>query len=389
MRLYHRTFFFHFKSIFLVFLTIALLGCTQPPVTPSLITVSVIADHKVSELKIAAGSTVWQALAAANIKLGDLDTVVPAVAVTLSDGARVIVTRVSEEYYTDQVITPFAHQEFTSETLPEGERLLSQPGVNGLEAITHRRVFEDGVEVSNTIVKTEIMKDAVTEIEIIGNHSIFDAFPIPGKIAYLSAGNAWIIEGNTGSQKLVVSTGDLDGRIFSLSKDRNYLLFTRFSNDENVINTLWMASLSDDPIKIIDLGVNNIVHFAEIDPNSTRIAYSTSEWREASPGWQANNDLLVIDIKASGMIESHQKILVPNSGGVYGWWGAEFAWAPDAIHFLYSRPDSVGIIDAMEATKTTLLDIAPYQPGGNWAWVPAAAWSPDGKDIYFNQSYNH
>jgi hypothetical protein len=342
----------------------------------------VTADHQEFKLQTASNSTVGQVLAAAQIKLGDLDEVEPALPVTLSDGAHVKVTRVNEEFYTEQIIIPFIHQELSNDALPTGERLLSQPGTNGLKEITHRRVYEDGIEVSNTIVNSNIIQDAIPEIEMIGSHSIFAALPIPGKIAYLSGGNAWIIEGNTSNQKLEVSTGDLDGRIFSLSKDGNYLIFTRFSSKEQEINTLWIAVLSSDPVDIINLGVRNIVHFAEIDPNSSRIAFSTSEWREASPGWQANNDLYEADFNTSGLLGSPRKILGSNSGGVYGWWGTEFGWALDGSLFLFARPDSIGIIDDLTHSKSTLLDITPYQSGGNWAWVPSAAWSPDGKVVY-------
>ena len=357
-------------------------GCSAPQVTQELLTTSIFADNREFQVKISPGSTVQEALKSSQITLGEMDQVDPPLYTVLSDESQVKVIRVREEYYIEQVIIPFEHQELRNEALPEGEIRLSQPGVNGLEEITYHRIFEDDIEVSNSVVKSVILQEAIPEVVMIGSRSTFASIAIPGRIAYLSAGNAWIIENSTANHRLVVSTGDLDGRIFSLSKDRNYLLFTRFSTKENTINSLWVASIQSDVTKIIDLGVENIVHFAEFDPGSTIVAYSTVEWRETSPGWQANNDLYEMGISSSGLVGSPQSNLESNSGGVYGWWGSEFSWAPFQTQFLYSRPDGIGIIDSQEGTQTSILNIAPYQTGGNWAWVPGATWSPDGNMIY-------
>jgi hypothetical protein len=60
----------------------------------------------------------------------------------------------------------------------------------------------------------------------------------------------------------------------------------------------------------------------------------------------------------------------------------DFSWAPDEMSFLYSRPDGIGTVDGNDGLMTAIHDIIPYQTGGNWAWVPGSAWSPDGKVIY-------
>ena len=357
-------------------------GCTAPRVAQELIKVSINADEKGIQLNIISGSSVQEALNSAKITLGELDKVDPPLYAVLSADSNINVVRVREEYYIEQVILSFEHQELRNEALPEGERRLSQPGANGLEEITYRRVFEDNVEVSNNIVKSVVLHETIPEVVMIGSRSTFASIAIPGRIAYLSAGNAWLMDGTTGNRRLVVSTGDLDGRIFSLSKDGNFLLFTRFSSDETVINSLWFASLTSDPAGIVDLGLENIVHFAEFDPSSQIVAYSTVEWRDTSPGWQANNDLYELGVSASGVIDSPRMDLETNSGGVYGWWGMEYSWAPDQLRFLYSRPDSIGIIDSRDTTQSSILNISPYQTGGNWAWVPGTAWSPDGNVVY-------
>ncbi len=356
-------------------------GCASPQVTQGLITISIASDNKELQVKIPAGSTVGEVLAPADIILGELDKVDPPSYSVLTEGSRIKVTRVKDEYYIEKVSIPFEHQELRNEALPEGERRLSQPGVNGVEEITYHRVFEDGAEVSNSAVKTTVITEAIPEIVMIGSKATYSSINIPGKIAYLSAGNAWIIENNSGNRSCVVSSGDLDGRIFSLSKDGKFLLFTRYATEDNQINSLWAASLTTDPVKMIDLGVKNIVHYAKFDSGSTIVAYSTVEWRESAPGWQANNDLYEINVSKNGFVGSPQMDLDANSGGVYGWWGTDYSWSPSGLQFLYSRPDSFGIISS-DGSLTTLSNITPYQTGGDWAWIPGVAWSPNGNVVY-------
>jgi hypothetical protein len=382
LRLYHRTKNNFLRSIIILFISIVIWGCSAPQVTQGLITVLLSADKKDVQIEIASGSTVQDALKTSQITLGEMDRVEPPLYTVLSDGDQVRVIRVREEYFIKQEVIPFEHQELRNEALPEGERRLSQPGVNGLEEITYHRIFEDDIEVSTNIVKSVVLQDAIPEVMMIGSRSSFASIDIPGKIAFLSAGNAWIIDNATGSRRLVISTGDLDGRIFSLSPDGKLLLFSRFSSAENTINTLWVASLQNDPVKLINLGVNNVVHFAEFNPGSTIVAYSTVEWRETAPGWQANNDLYEMSVSASGLVGSPLLKLEPNYGGVYGWWGMDFSWAPDKMNLLYSRPDGIGIIDNRDGSMSSIHNIIPYQTGGNWAWIPGTAWSPDGNIIY-------
>ena len=382
MRLYHRTYSNFQWSMIIMVLSAVIWGCTSPQVTQGLITTTIIADKKDLQIKIPSGSTVQEALKTGQIALGEMDRVEPPLYAILSDGDLVKVIRIKEEYYIEQEIIPFEHQELRNEALPEGERRVSQPGVNGLQEVTYHRVIEDNIEVSTNIVKTSVLQPATPEIVMVGSRSSFASIEFPGKIAYISSGNAWIIENSSVNRKLVVSSGDLDGRIFSLSPDGSMLLFSRYSSEANSINTLWVASLQKDPGKIIDLGVNNIVHYAEFSPDSNKVAYSTAEWRETAPGWQANNDLYEISVTGNGFVGSPKIILEPNSGGVYGWWGMEFSWSVDAINFLYSRPDSIGIVNIGEGSMTSIYNIVPYQTGGNWAWVPGASWSPDGNVIY-------
>lgn len=360
-----------------------LAACSPPKMTQAQISIIITADGKNYQVVLAPGSTVQQAYEKAGIVLSELDRSDPPVYTVLTDGASVRLIRVREEFEVEQMVEPFERQLVQNETLPTGETRLSQPGENGLKEITYRRLYEDDVEVSRTEVKTIVLKEAVPEIVMVGSQTPFTSLPIPGRLVYLSAGNAWLMERTTANRRAIVTTGDLDGRVFSLSPDGNWLLFTRDLGEENQINSLWAVRIDAESSTLIDLKAANIVHFAEFAPDSITVAYSTVEPRSTAPGWQANNDLILKRVSSSGFVSKERVLIDSNSGGVYGWWGTEYAWSPDGEVIAYARSDGIGLINVRdEAGITPLRDVTPLQTGGDWAWVPGIDWSPDGRMLY-------
>lgn len=380
MRLYH-------LKPFLLFIVLWLVGCTPPQVTQeSLITVRLTAEGSTAEVQIPAGSTVEDLLQIAGLTLESLDRTEPPTFTLLTEGSEVRLIRVTEEFTIEEVVLPFDQQTVRNESLPEGETRLVQPGVNGQQEITYRRVYEDGVEISVNPVKVVTLQEPVAEIVMVGSQTPFVQVDIPGKLAYISGGNAWIMQGNTANRRPVITTGDLDGRVFKLSPDGAWLLFTRRSEDENVINTLWAAKIDDDSGLLIDLQVANVIHFADWVPTSTlRVAYSTVEPRDTAPGWQANNNLELVSFSTTGWLSTRTVAVEPNSGGIYGWWGISYTWAPDGLRLAYARPDGIGILDLRDEEETfdsPVLRIIPLQTQGDWAWVPGLAWAPTGNVLY-------
>ncbi len=363
-----------------VILTVSLLtGCRSPQLTSAAITVGVSADGKSHNVTLPAGSTVSQALQAAGITLGDLDRVDPPSYTVLSNGDSIELTRVKEVFEAEEQIIPFDKQIVRNESLPEGETRLVQAGVNGQQELTYRRVLEDGVEVSKSVVKSVTLQDALPEIMMVGAQSSFAPLPVPGKLAYLAGGNAWVIDTSTANRIPLVTTGDLDGRIFAISPNGLYLIFTRRSAKpaDQEINTLWAVRTSESS-KPFSTGITNVVHFADWIPNTNSIAYSTVEPRSTAPGWQANNDLYRYSISTG----EKRKILDASSGGVYGWWGMTFAFSKDG-HLAYARPDGIGTVDIDGKYLKPLLDITPLNTHSDWAWLPSLAWGADGSTLYF------
>lgn len=337
-------------------------------------------------MQVSAGSTVQQILDTAGISLQPLDRVEPSLTSAITQETAVSITRVSEEFVVQQSTLPFETQTVKNESIPEGQKILIQPGMNGQVATTYRIVKENGKEVSRSAVKTETIVNAKPEILMIGVQSPFVPQPIVGRLAYITASNAWLMEGSTGNRRPLVTTGDLDGRIFVISPDRNWLLFSRLSpasSGKASINSLWIINLQDSGAKAISLGIENVVHFADWIPGTNlTIAYSTVEPRDTPPGWQANNDLVVAEFDNEGKLIKQNTIVEPNNGGIYGWWGTSFSYSPDGTSIAYARPDSIGLVNAETGQLDPLVNLIPYQTGGDWAWVPGLSWSPDGQTLY-------
>jgi len=367
------------RSLLPVLLALSLLvSCRSPQVTGSDITISITADGESRTITVPAGSTVTQALQSAGITPGNLDRVEPPPYTVLGDGNSVALTRVEEVFETEEQIIPFERQVIRNESLPEGETRLVQAGVNGLEELTFRRVLEDDVEISKSTVKTVILQEALPEIMMVGAQSSFAPLPIPGRLVYLAGGNAWSIDTSTANRTALVTTGDLDGRIFELSPNGNYLVFTRKSTKpaDQEINTLW--AVRTDGGKPFSTGISNVVHFADWIPGTNSIAYSTVEPRATSPGWQANNDLHRYSVTTG----AKAKILDASSGGVYGWWGMTFAFSAEG-RLAYARPDGIGLVDLDGKYLKPLLSVTPLNTHSDWAWLPSLAWGADGNSLYF------
>jgi hypothetical protein len=79
----------------------------------------------------------------------------------------------------------------------------------------------------------------------------------------------------------------------------------------------------------------------------------------------------------TGLPINKSDLINPNSGGIYGWWGSDFAFSPDGELLAFSRPDGVGLVDIKTGKQTTLFGESPVQTRSDWAWVPGISWAFD------------
>lgn len=378
--------FFRPAPLLAFVLAAALSACGGPRATAGRMEIEVLADGSTRTYNIPAGSTVDQALQAAGFDLEPLDRTDPPGYTVLTDGARVEITRVTEVFEIEEIVIPFERQTVRNEALPEGETRLLQPGINGTQEVTYRIVLEEGEEVSRTPVKRTVIEPPQAEIVMVGAQAAFTQVPISGRLVYLAGGNAWLLESDTANRRPLVVSGDLDGRIFDLSPDGSWLLFTRTTDEDSEdINSLWAYNLEADDPEPIDLEAENIVHFAAWAPTGRRLtlAYSTVEPSPAAPGWQANNDLVRLILSRTGRVVDRDTLIEANAGGQYGWWGTDFTWAEDGTRLAFARADAIGQVVVRDPELETVADLVPFRTLSDWAWVPGVTWGRDSRTLFF------
>jgi hypothetical protein len=335
------------------------------------------------QLSVPTGSNPMEVLGLASLEIGLLDRTEPDRFTPLSNGDVVTVIRVSEEFETEQSLVGFKRQILQNESLPVGENRLIQVGVNGMEETTFRLLYEDGNLISRTQVNSRIVQAATDEIVMLGIEAPSSSLNITGRLAFLSAGNAWMIEENTGLRRLLVASGDLDGRIFSISPDGNWLLFTRIASSPELINTLWAINLNHGTDIEIDLETHNIVHYADWNPSgSATLTFSTVDPSLNPPGWQANNDFQSLSINLDNKTVDSVTLLSSRNDSTFSWWGSTYAWSPEEEYLAYANPASVGLVNLEADHLTQLLDLIIFQTESDWAWMPTISWAPDGSQIF-------
>ena len=325
-------------------------------------------------------ATVRDVLREAGVSLGEWDRVEPGLWAEIPRSATITVIRVQERTKREPI--PFTRQVVKDEALPEGRMRLLQAGRAGTTEFTYRVSLDGSEEIDRQLVAQRTITDARPEIVAVGSSSKLAAVPITGTMAYVANGNAWILRRSSAEKRPVTFSGDLDGRVFDLSENGQYLLFTRMAASPSVsstqtlppFNELWVLDtriLQEGPKP---LGVTNVV-YAEWAADGRSMAYSTAESVQGSPGWKARNDLWMMSFQ--GLTKT--QILPPSSSGVYSWWGTEYAWNPDKKCFAYATADTIGTIDATTGLRSPLLQFPVFHTYGEWVWVPKVSWSPEGR----------
>ena len=378
-----------FREIIILVSLLLLTGCQQVD-KPSLenITVRLIHD-KVRNTVSTSSSNVRDLLSEQGIGLGPLDRISPSQSTLLTNGMDITIIRVEEQLQNEEIVVPFEKQVVRNDGLPVGESRLLQTGTSGLEEITYRIVTEDGVIASESILRRTMMQQPIDEIVMVGSQASYTVVPIEGSLAYISSGNAWIMSKSSGIRQPLTVNGVLDGRIFQLSNDSRYLLYSGKPNKEEdlekTFNQLWVVGTDNSSSEPLTLKVQNVLWAAWSPTEEFTIAYSTGEPRKTAPGWQAHNDLNIATFNEVDTEVEHTTILEPSAGGSYGWYGMQFAWAPNGTYIAYAQADRIGIIDLSkpaDPVKEQLTSFSHYQTWTDWVWIPALTWSPDSRFLY-------
>lgn len=354
-------------------------------------TVTLVADGETRTLTTEA-LTVRDLLAEAGITLDDDDRVEPVEPTFVEDGMTVRIVRVAVRTETEQREIPFERQTVRDASVPAGETRLLEQGVAGVEELTYRITVEDGSEVERQLVRQVTLQEPRTEVILVGVQPELGPTPITGTVAYIANHNAWAMQTTSPNRRRLMHDGDLDGRVFALSPDGSCLLFTRVATETGEaapLNTLWMIETAVADAEPVRLDADGVI-WAGWSPkcrgvptgSGCRIAYSTALPAAGNPGWKAENDVWIARPRAGdGRMLGRQRIVEPAAGGVYGWWGAAYAWSPDGLSLGYANAEEVGVIRVYNGARTPLAQFPPYRTFAPWVWTPTISWSPEGEFI--------
>lgn len=365
------------QHIFLLLVVLFLLcGCYVEPIAQGAHTVILKADGTEKQIQ-SESETVLDFLVEQNITLSESDRVSPPETARLVDLMTVEVIRVVYQMETMTETVPYERKVVRDATIDEDESRLIQSGSPGLREMQYRLTLENGEEVDRILLSDTFVTVPQDEIRVIGTKTELETVYITGTLAYLNRQDAWVIRGNNLERRRLTSTGDLDGRVFALSPDSDYLMFTRTVTESSGLNDLWMVRTTEANPNAIPLSVKDVL-WADWSPEDRSIAWTTAEPSDRPPGWRGENDLWTAIVSNQNILISRKKILEPDIGTGYGWWGTRYVWSPQGDRLAFSLPQSIGFIDLDKTEKVTLQTFAAYKTYSSWAWNPAITWSRDG-----------
>jgi Tol biopolymer transport system component len=373
------------------FLFLLLLVACIPTAPVGSRTITLIADGETRTLTTDA-LTVRDLLIEANVTLDEDDRVEPVEPTFVEDGMTVRVIRVEVRTETEQREIPFERQTARDASIPAGETRLLEPGITGIEELAYRVTVQDGVEVERRLVRRVMLQEPRTEVILIGVQAERGPVPITGTVAYIANRNAWAIQTTSSNQRRLTHASDLDSRVFALSPDGSYLLFTRVSTETGEtapLNSLWVIETAAADAEPVRLEVESVLWVGWepdciVSPTTIgcRIAYSTGSVAEGNPGWKAENDLWIARLRLNdGQVTSQRRIVEPSAGGAYGWWGTTYAWSTDGRSLAYARADQVGVVRVTDGRQTILARFPPYRTYAPWVWTPTISWSSEGSFV--------
>lgn len=382
----------HLGAAIAVLISLIVAACSAQAPTPEIaetVQVSLTVDGQTHNL-ITEADSVRQLLDEAGVTLDPLDEVTPPLFTLLSSEMTVTVVRVREEIEVFEESISFQRRLVRSEALgADDPPRIVQGGRNGMQEITVRTVYHDGVEVERQRTRITVVEEPQDEILMIGVGNAPGVFSFEGMQAYISNGSGVILRGSTLMPEQLDTGGQLDGRVFKLSPSGDFLLYTRIMTPTAGFNNSLYLLSTEPGAEPRNLGVENIL-WADWNPSrdaSMQIAYTTGRPVNQPPGWEANNDLWTTTIFANEDFPFNPQRIVEAYPATYGWWGGNFEWSPSGEHIAYAYADEVGIIALQPANlderRIQLYSFSEYNTRADWVWVPTISWSPDGEFLAF------
>jgi len=381
-------------SKFLLFslLSVIVLGaCQDTALKQKDFTITVVADGEPLVYRYNKRVSVGQFLDEIGVTLGEYDEVNPLLQTQVKDGMRITVTRVVQRQECENEALPYETQRQFTQALPPNKERVAQVGENGVVQVCYRITEKDGVQTSRVEISRIPIKEPRNEIIYVGSQPLETLVPIEGVLTFISAGQAWIIQGNTANLTPLTEDSYLDGRVFDLSADGHQLLYTRRTpdpSDPDFSNELWAildtTASFPQPVQLVPEDVRYAQWVSGQRPYT--FSYSTASPATGGVAWRAYNDLYLMQVNpetGEALTDGFKEIIPANALGIYPYWGRRFLWSPDGTQVAWANADGIGIVDLQTGEFDPLANFPEYAPllmrfQGAAVWIPTLSWSEDG-----------
>lgn len=128
--------------------------------------------------------TVGAFFTAEEVVVNELDKVSSSMEDAIANGMAITIIRVTTEVVEENQSIAFTVQEKKDSTIDKGKTVVKQEGVKGERVVTKKLTFEDGVQVSEEVLSTEVLKEAVDKIVHVGtkNTTVYGKKPSASSI---------------------------------------------------------------------------------------------------------------------------------------------------------------------------------------------------------------
>ena len=134
------------------------------------------------------GLTVGEALIDQKVSLDANDRVTPALGTPISNGTRIVVTRVFSGLRTSTVSVGYPTIVKSDSSMPKGDVKVEKAGRNGTERVTYRYTGTDGAIKTKQVVRRVVLVAPVAQIEIHGTQVVASA---PAGGGSVGGGSVW------------------------------------------------------------------------------------------------------------------------------------------------------------------------------------------------------
>jgi uncharacterized protein YabE (DUF348 family) len=190
---------------------LALSGCANP--TPDFVDqgpVHVTLQSDGETFSLTSESTnVRELLEESGVTLGDADLIDPPLFTPLTEDLLIKITRVTESIEIIEQGIPFQRRSVRNESMQADDPpVIVQAGRPGLQELTVRIVYHDGLESGRQESRVTIIEPAQDEIVMIGVGSAPSRVEFEGLLAYIAGGNSILLRGSSAFPEQI-NTGSL------------------------------------------------------------------------------------------------------------------------------------------------------------------------------------